>query len=150
MNSFTDKYKDFLKEFGESRTMVLSTSKKDIVSSRMMSIINLKGKFYFQTDNKLKKYNILKHNPNVALCIDNIQIEGLCVEEGHPLDNEDFCFIFQKNYKGSYDAYSSLENERLFSVKPLFIERWKYINSQPYLESFDVLNEKYNCQKYIG
>ena len=130
--------------------MVLSTSKDNKVSSRMMSIIQINGQFYFQTDVTMKKYHQLKFNKNVALCIDNIQIEGVCEEKCHPLDNNLFCNIFQKCFKGSFDAYSSLKNERLFVVKPLFVERWIYSDSIPYIEIFDIENEQYSYKKYLG
>lgn len=150
MSLFNDKYNAFLAEFGQGRKMVLSTSENNKVSSRMMSVIQVNGKFYFQTDVTMKKYHQLKFNKNVALCIDNIQIEGICEEIGRPLDNDFFSDIFQKCFKGSFDAYSSLENERLFAVKPLFIERWKYDGSIPYIESFNITNERYSCKKYVS
>ena len=104
----------------------------------------------FKTDvtmkNIISKFNL----KNVALCIDNIQIEGICEEIGRPLDNDFFSDIFQKCFKGSFDAYSSLENERLFAVKPLFIERWIYDGSIPYIESFNITNEQYSCKEYVS
>ena len=150
MNLFNDKYNAFLTGFGQGRKMVLSTSENNKVSSRMMSVIQINGEFYFQTDVTMKKYHQLKFNKNVALCIDNIQIEGVCEEKGHPLDNDLFCNIFQKCFKGSFDAYSSLKNERLFCVKPLFVERWIYSDSIPYIEIFDIENEQYSYKKYLG
>ncbi len=150
MNIFHDKYQVFLSDFGNGRTMVLSTSEKDIVSSRMMSVIQIEGIFYFQTDATFKKYRQLLSNPNVALCIDNIQIEGVCEELGHPLQNMSFCECFKKCFKGSYDAYTSLKNERLFSVKPSFIERWIYDNGIPNIETFDVNTQTYEIHKYTG
>ena len=121
---FLERINKFFSEFGQGRKMVLSTSVNNKVSSRMMSVIQLNEKFYFQTDINLKKYQQLKTNNYIALCIDNIQIEGICEEIGPPLTNADFCASFKKCFKGSYDAYTSLKNERLFSVTPLYIERW--------------------------
>ncbi len=150
MNLFNDKYNVFLAEFGQGRKMVLSTSENNRVSSRMMSVVQMNGEFYFQTDVTMRKYHQLEFNENIALCIDNIQIEGICEEKGRPLDNHLFCNIYQKCFKGSFDAYSSLKNERLFVVKPLFVERWIYNDSIPYIEIFDVENEQYSCKKYSG
>ena len=150
MSLFIDKYNTFLTEFGQGRKMVLSTSENNKVSSRMMSVVQINGEFYFQTDVTMKKYHQLKANKNVALCIDNIQIEGVCEEKGHPLDNDKFCSIFQKSFKGSFDAYTSLKNERLFIVKPLFVERWIYNDGIPYIEIFDIENKQYTCKKYSG
>lgn len=150
MNRFNGKYDAFLIEFGQGRKIVLSTSENNRVSSRMMSVIQIDGKFYFQTDITMKKYRQIKSNRNVALCIDNIQIEGVCEEIGHPLDNSQFCSLYQKCFQGSFNAYSSLKNERLFAVKPLFVERWIYSDMGPCIEIFDIENKQYNYKKYAG
>ena len=130
--------------------MVLSTSANGIVSSRMMSVVLINGKFFFQTDKELRKYSQLQNNKNVALCIDNIQIEGVSEEIGHPLNNMDFCEAFKSCFKGSYDAYTSLDNERLFSVDPLFIERWVYADGKPFVETFDITKGEYCFKEYKG
>lgn len=150
MNIFFNRYEEFLSDFGKGRKMVLSTSENNIVSSRMMSVVLIDGIFYFQTDITLKKYRQLSNNHNVALCIDNIQIEGICEEIGHPLNSTSFCERFQECFKGSYDAYTLLENERLFAIKPTYIERWIYKKSVPYIEIFDIKAQSYKISKYIG
>lgn len=150
MDTFFTEYEKFLFDFGKGRKMVLSTSENDIVSSRMMSVVLIDGIFYFQTDITFKKYRQLSSNRNVALCIDNIQIEGICEEIGHPLNNASFCDRFLECFKGSYDAYTSLKNERLFAVKPTYIERWIYKEGVPYIEIFDIKAQSYKTSKYIG
>lgn len=150
MNQFTDQFQKLLTTFGVGRTMVLSTAVNDKVSSRMMSVVQLGGIFYFQTDIKLRKYRELTANPHVALCIDNIQIEGICKEVGHPLEHPSFCRAFQTCFKGSYDAYSHLHNERLFSVTPSAIQCWVYQDGDPYIETFEVAAQRYTVTKYIG
>ena len=75
MSFFSEKYSDLMDQFGTSKKMVLSTAEKNIVSSRMMSVIQINGKLYFQTDKTFRKYRQIAQNPSVALCIDNIQIE---------------------------------------------------------------------------
>ncbi len=150
MSEFSNKLEAFLSDFGKGRKMVLSTSENDIVSSRMMSVVQLDGVFCFQTDISFRKYRQLTANPNVALCIDNIQIEGVCEESGHPLKSEAFCSLFRECFKGSYDAYTSLENERLFVVTPKYIERWIYKDGVPYIEMFDIKEQAYRIIKYNG
>ena len=150
MNEFYQKVDEFFSDFGKGRKMVLSTSENDKVSSRMMSVVQIGGELYFQTDRTMKKYNQMMKNNNVALCIDNIQIEGKCIETGHPLDNTIFCDIYKECFKGSYDAYSKLSNERLFIVKPLYIERWIYADGVPYIETFDMSTQQYGFDRYIG
>lgn len=150
MEQFPEKYGAFLEEFGRGRKMVLSTSENGRVSSRMMSVVRINGGFYFQTDIELRKYRQLTANKYAALCIDNIQIEGICEELGHPLGSSAFCEVFRECFRGSYDAYTSLENERLFVLKPLFAERWIYSAGVPSIEKFDIENEQYSCEKYMG
>ena len=53
-------------------------------------------------------------------------------------------------FKGSYDAYTSLKNERVFSIKPMYIERWIYEDGIPYIETFDVEAQEYKFSRYIG
>ncbi len=150
MENFQNKYKLFLDDFGKGRKMVLSTSENNIVSSRMMSVVQHDGIFYFQTDIELKKYRQISANPNTALCIDNIQIEGVCKEIGRPLENQMFCDLFQECFKGSFDAYSSLKNERLFEIRPTLIERWTYIDGLPFIETFNISAQKYELCRYVG
>ncbi len=147
---FFEKYNDFLAEFGKGKTMVLSTSDDNIVSSRMMSVVLIDGLFFFQTDVGFKKYKQLIANPNVALCIDNIQIEGAAKELGLPIENQRFCECFKECYKGSYEAYTGLKNERLFVVQPVYIERWIYKEKVPCIETFDLIEKEYQIRKYVG
>lgn len=150
MHTFTNEYNMFLENFGNGRTMVLSTSENNIVSSRMMSVIRIGDNFYFQTDITFRKYRQLTSNRSASLCADNIQIEGICEELGHPLNNASFCEMFRKCFKGSYDAYTALKNERLFRLTPTFIERWIYKDGEPYIETYDIKTRTYSLNKYIG
>lgn len=153
MNEFNEKLQAFFEEFGSGRTMVLSTCAdctEGRVSSRMMSVVLTDGKFFFQTDTQLRKYAQLKENPRAALCIDNIQIEGVCKELGHPLDHEAFVRAFEGRFKGSFDAYTSLKNERLFALEPEYVERWVYRDGAPFVEIFFIPEERYVFEPYRG
>ena len=148
MNNFGNQYSAFLNEFGKGKTMVLSTSLNDKVTSRMMSVIQQTGVFYFQTDRQFRKYDQLINNENVALCTDNIQIEGIAKELGHPLENAVFCSLYKECFAGSFEKYSSLSNEVLFSVTPLRVERWIYKEGVPFIETFDIVNKEYCICEY--
>lgn len=147
---FAEAYGNFWKENGTHQKMVLSSSLGDIVTSRYMSIIILNEKFYFQTDKTSRKYKQMKGNCNVALCKDNIQVEGICSELGHPDDNMEFLEAYKKYYPASYSRYSFLENERLFQISPTSIQRWIYIDSAPYIETFDIVNKRYVLEPYAA
>lgn len=148
MSRFRDGFSAFLNEFGKSKKMVLSTSENNRVTSRMMSIIQMDGRFYFQTDKSFGKYSQIKNNPFVALCMDNIQIEGICKEIGRPIENEAFSSAYKECFSGSYKMYSSLEDERLFVIEPTYLERWSYKDGVPFLEEFDIEKEDYKLERY--
>lgn len=148
MNSFEFKKEEIFSNFGYSKNMVLSTSYQDKVTSRMMSVIIFDGEFYFQTDKNFRKYNQIKNNPIVSLCCDNISVEGICTELGKPLDNNRFIKLYEKYYNYSYQQYSSLQNERLFKVTPLYIQIWIYENAKPYIEILDFKSNEYRKTLY--
>lgn len=66
--------KDIFGFLDDGKIMVLATSCHDLVTARNMSCIIIKNKIYFQTDKTFLKYKQIIENPNVALCVDNIQI----------------------------------------------------------------------------
>lgn len=148
MNNFSKKLSDFLDEFGKGRKLVLSTADNNKVTSRMMSIVQINGSFYFQADKTFRKYQQINNNPFVALCIDNMQIEGVCKEIGHPIENEAFCSIYKEYFSSSYKMYTSLDNERLFIITPTYVERWIYKEGVPFLEIFDIEKENYKLEQY--
>ena len=150
MDVFTEKYEEFLLEFSKGKTMVLSSSKDNKVTSRMMSVVLIDGLFYFQTDKTFRKYDQLISNPQVALCTDNIQIEGVCEEIGHPMDNDLFCTVYKDCFEGSFNRYSSLKNETVFVVKPTYVERWMYVDGEPLIEIFNVEKQEYGLGEYKG
>ena len=147
---FNTAYENFYKELGESKKMVLSTSLNDVVTSRMMSIVVLNKKIYFQTDKTFRKYNQIKKNPKVSLCIDNIQIEGYCEKAGIPSDNAEFVDAYKKHFLSSYTRYSCLKNERLFVMTPTFVEKWLYIDGIPCIEILDIVHRQYELRQYVG
>lgn len=130
--------------------MVLSTSLQDKVTSRMMSIVQMNGLFYFQTDRTSRKYDQLIGNKQVALCIENIQIEGICNVLGHPLENHAFCTLYKEHFSSAFEKYSALSNEILFAVTPSYIERWVYKDGIPFVEMFDMETKVYHLHEYKG
>jgi len=147
--SIEEAYARLLEEIGPGKHMVLSTAEDNRVSSRMMSVIQTDGQFYFQTDAAMKKYAQLKVNPRAALCVGSIQIEGMCEELGHPQDLPAFSAMYREVFPGSYDRYSMLENERVFRLTPTLIERWLYIEGEPYIETMDFAGKAYRLIPYM-
>jgi len=139
---------ELFEQLQDHKKMVLSTALHNHVTSRMMSFIILDGTFYFQTDIMLRKYSQIKQNPQVSICAENIQIEGICKELGHPSVSSHFCTLFARYYPGSYQLYTHLDNERLLTVTPTFVQRWIYENKVPFIETFDFPNQLYSKIAY--
>ncbi len=95
MYDFKLKLQELFRTIGECNNMVLSTSTNDKISSRMMSIIMIDGCFYFQTDKEFRKSKQISENPNVALCFENVSIEGQCSELGKPSKNDFLLICFK-------------------------------------------------------
>ena len=149
MNQYHTKHEEIYKQIGSHAKIVLATSYQNKVSARKMSFIIQNNRFYFQTDKNMRKYYDIQHNPQVALCIDNIQIEGICHELGHPLDNPQFCQLFQQYFPSSFEAYTSLESECLFMITPTHIQRWNYIDHCPVIEQLIVDKKDYIETYYL-
>ena len=145
---FECKAQQLWQEVGEAAKMVFSTSFKDRVSSRTMNVVQQNGIFYFQTDRMMPKYEQLKNNPNAALCVGNVQLEGVCRELGHPLENPAFCALYQQHFPDSFERYSFLQEERVFAFKPSYCERWLYLDEIAHIERFDFEKGEYMIGQY--
>ncbi|MFY9174217.1 MAG: pyridoxamine 5'-phosphate oxidase family protein [Peptococcia bacterium] len=112
---------------------VLATSSNDKVTARTMSIVNIGLRILMQTGNNSEKYEQIMQNPQVALCRDNIQIEGVARIIGHPLEerNADFIKLYKAKHDIAYELYSHLEDEVVIEILPSKITLWKYIASKP-------------------
>ena len=150
-NEFHVKISDFFKQLGSSQLMVLATSQDNKVTARMMSCVIIDGIIYFQTDRNSDKYKQLTENSNVALCIDNIQIEGVASVHGSTLDarNKFFAESYEQHHKGSFDAFSSLPDTIMIKVIPLKITLWEYDGKRPYRTFFDLEKQTYLKEYYL-
>ena len=133
---------------GPAKQMVPATSFDGRTTARMMSCVILDGMFYFQTDRTFLKYEQMTANPSVALCTENIQIEGRAIELGHPLKpaNALFAQAYQRAYPGSFSAYSALPTEVLFKVEPTMLTLYEYENNKPVRKIFICKQESY-CEE---
>ena len=96
-----------------NKHIVLATSYNDLVTARTISYVMINEKLYFQTLKTYEKVYQITHNNKVALCIDNLQIEGLAKIVGHPFDNKNNLFLelYKEKHNSAYQKYSSLADE---------------------------------------
>jgi general stress protein 26 len=76
---------------------VLPTSKGDMVRAGMMRIISKGLKVYCFTDMNSRKYKQIESNPNVALVVQNIQIEGQAALKGKPANEASFLEAYKES-----------------------------------------------------
>lgn len=149
--NYNDLENEIYNNIGEKAFLVLSTSYKDRVSSRTMSFIVIDKKFYFQTDKTFLKFEQINNNPNVSLCINNIQIEGKAKILGHPFQetNKQFLELYKNAFLNSYNNYSSFDREVVISIEPIFITLWKYEENKPLRDFLDIKNKKAYREYYL-
>jgi uncharacterized pyridoxamine 5'-phosphate oxidase family protein len=136
---------------GGSKIMALATSSQNQPTVRLVNCIIYKNKIVFQTGTDLIKYKQISENNNVALCIDNIQIEGIANIVGKTKDkkNQEIMEIYKKYYKSSYETYSHCEKEMLIEVSPQKIIKWDYENSKPYRIFIEINNKQIRKEMYL-
>lgn len=125
--------------------IVLSTSYQDRVTSRTISIVNDGLSLFFLTLKTYRKYKQIGKNSQVALCFENLQIEGHANIRNHPDDIEN-SIISHRLKKGRfadiYSKYSKYENCVLIEVIPQFMTRYLSTDDKPYFEYLDIKSEK--------
>ncbi len=136
---------------GANKIMVLATSSENKVTARNMSCVIINKKIYFQTDKTFLKHQQMFKNPNVAFCLDNIQIEGTARIRKHPFaeENKEFIDTYKEKYRGSYDAYSHIENGVVVEVEPTFVTLWKYEDNHSLRDFLDIRQNKAHREIYV-
>jgi uncharacterized pyridoxamine 5'-phosphate oxidase family protein len=145
--NYKDELNKIFQEIGENQFMAFATCSKNFPTVRTMSVVIIDNKIYFQTGNDSVKYKQFTENKNVALCYNNIQMEGVANNIGKPVEHESIMEKYKKYYESSYEKYSKLDKEILVEVKIKNIIKWEYINGEPYrliinIEKENVYREK--------
>lgn len=133
------------KLLGPCSKLVLATSYQNNVTARSISCIIINNKILFQTDRNFNKFHQIQHNPNVALCKDNIQIEGVAICRGRPFDqqNKEFLELYKNYYPNAYNQYSHLEAEEVIEVNITLITTWIYENRKPVRYYYDLKAKRF-------
>lgn len=98
---------------GNSKIMALASSVNDYVMVRNVSCLFYDEKIYFKTDKNFRKTKQIMDNPQVAMCFNGIQVEGIAVNKGLVVDEPGR--RFEEGYKKylweSYNKYSHTDTE---------------------------------------
>lgn len=104
--------------------IVLATSDGRTVSARTIYYFNEGLRIYFLTSKAYRKFKDIKCNSNVALCMENIQIEGVATSLDHPLDDKNIQYreIIERHY--GMKQFLKYKNTVLVRVDVMFVEMW--------------------------
>lgn len=143
-----NKVSDILNSLGKSSIMVLATCHENIVSARAISCILYNNLLFFQTSKHSNKYKQIKKNNQVAVCKDNVQIQGIAQDFGSTKEKLNMWFtdIYRRYYEESYKRYTNLDDEVIIRIVPTVISIWDYDDFGPYQK---ILNLDDNECKYI-
>jgi uncharacterized pyridoxamine 5'-phosphate oxidase family protein len=130
--------------------MILATSAQNRVTARPVSIINNGLLVLFQTDKDFIKYQQIKQNPNVALCIGNMQIEGTAKITCQPFENNFFIDNFKRLHQSAFQRYSHLKDNVIIEVQPKLITFWEYDENHKPFRDFLNITEQKAYREYYG
>ena len=149
---FDNELEKVFRQIEEAKLAVLATYSKNKPTVRTMSIVFYNGKIYCQTSADYLKCKQISENNNVALCIFNLQIEGIANIKGKTTEFKDFIEIYKKNHEDSYKKYSKLDCSRLIEIIPKKIIKWDYnSDGKPFRIFLELDNKKVymEMEKYI-
>lgn len=124
--------KRMFEQLGNSKIMALASVDDDHVCVRNVSCIFYDQKIYFKTDKHFRKTKQLLAHPQVAMCWNGVQVEGIARNLGLVVEEEGRRFeqAYRKYLWGSYNAYSHTDSEILIEVTPQFAEIWDQDENQ--------------------
>ena len=107
--------------------MTVATCENQRVTARIVTCINREFNIQFQTYIESRKYQQIKANPHVALCFENMQIEGIAAIKGHPQAEENIQHLiaFKSKYPKIVEKWSSLSNMVVIEVSPTLISLYR-------------------------
>jgi uncharacterized pyridoxamine 5'-phosphate oxidase family protein len=108
--SYDELKQEFEQQLQKTEHGVLATSKGDVVTAREIMTLSDGLKIKCFTGENSRKYKQIKANKNVALSINNLQIEGTATLTGHPLDarNAGFNTQFKEKFPQAYEFWRPL------------------------------------------
>lgn len=118
---YTDLYREVIHELKAHKEIVLATCVNNKVTARVVNCMYHQDSLYFITSRAYNKYKQIKKNNNVALSINNIQIEGRAEDLSHPLndENSDIKSLYEQDasFFEYFTRYSRYKNSVLIKIR---------------------------------
>lgn len=141
--SFSDLKEKIIRFLEGKRAIILATSSNNRVTARTVSFVNNGFQIFFWSYKNHTKCKQIQENPRVALCRDNLQIEGNANLQGSILDteNKDYLSAFKKKFPKDYERYANEPDMILVKVKPTLFILLVIIDGTLYRDHLDVKNK---------
>lgn len=143
---YKKKMEDIIKflESKDNAVMVLATSHNNRVIARNVLIVSKGLDLYFFTWRHSRKCKQISENPRVALCKDDVQIEGLAEILGTLLEekNKEYADILRNKFPDSVKRWENRPGMVIIRIRPTLIATAsEIISDQIYLDYLDLENE---------
>ena len=125
--------------------IVLATSLNNRVTVRTVNYASEGLTIIFGSWTHLKKIAQIRANAKVALCRDNVSIEGIAEMVGSPQDEENkrFVGIYKKKLPGLFESWFAHFSGTVFvKVTPTLIVSFVSKDNKPFLEYLDLENKR--------
>ena len=148
------KKKEGIIKFLESKDnaiMVLATSHSDRVIARNVLIASHGLDLYFFTWRHSRKSVQIRENPRVALCKDDVQIEGVAEILGGLLEekNKEYADILRNKFPDSVEMWEHRPGIVIVRVRPTLIATaGETSDDQVYLDYVDLENETAYAERW--
>jgi len=124
--------------------IVLATSFDDRVTARTVTYASKGLEVYFLSWGHHKKCVQIRGNPRVALCRDNLTMEGSAEILGNPLDekNKEYAEIYRNKLPRDFEGFARIPGFAIVKVTPTFVVSWVRIENRFFLEHLDLENKR--------
>lgn len=144
--SYAELRESFTQKIKSKNLCVLATSKDDYVRAGTMGYASSGLEVYCFSGVRTRKYTQIEANPNVAVVIGNLQLEGRAFLGKHPFEEPEFLAIYREAYPNQFEAHSkryfeASKDMRVIKISPTKITA--FIPGDPaILQILDTENEK--------
>ncbi|NHJ86947.1 MAG: hypothetical protein FK734_15905, partial [Asgard group archaeon] len=139
--NFEEVKKEIIDILNESKQIVLSTSLNDRVTSRVMDFANDDLIIYFMSWDHNKKIKQITGNPQVALCLNNIQIEAKAEILGRLNEEKNSCFLdfHRRKFSEVYvKTFTNIPSIVLVRLTPIVITKFDNIDNRFHFTKLDI------------
>jgi uncharacterized pyridoxamine 5'-phosphate oxidase family protein len=136
----------------EKRAIALATCVDNDVRVRTISFASRGLEIFFLTFEHNLKCQQIRANPNVALCRDNVQVEGRATIIGRVDDpfNEVYANLLRKKYPATFDADATRPGMVIVLITPRWVRIFRNPEGCYVVDSLDLLEEAVTSADLAG